>query len=167
MSFEPTIRQITFEYTAYSQGSKFAVFHLGTAAFENASRALLRAVAPGTANDGRAEFQGVYTSLLRAHLSFPEEDLALLELVRLVRNTIHNEGLHRPPSDKPASVSYLGVTYDFPESGPVEFATWGFVLDRIANLVDLLDRMIQSPRVWAHSAHIPAPWAETLPPSAP
>jgi len=164
---EPSIRQVAFEYTAYSQGSKFGVFHLGAAAFENTTRALLRAVAPGAANDARAEFQGVYTRLLRTHLAFPDEDLQLLELVRLVRNTIHNEGLHRPPSAKPASVSYRGVAYVFPESGPVEFATWLFVVDRVSDLADLLDRVIQSETVRAHTAHIPAPWAEILPPSAP
>src|SRR5690606_35296236 len=102
-------------------------FHLATASFENAVRSLLRAVAPGAAKNGRAEFKSVCECLFRTHLRFPEVDLALLELVRLTRNTIHNEGLHSPPNGMPAAVEYKGVTYDFPTGGPVEFVTWQFV----------------------------------------
>ena len=163
---KPSIRQVTFEYTAYSQGTKFGAFHLASAVFENATRALLRAIAPGAANDSRAEFPSAYTHLLRTQLTFPDEDFRLLELVRLVRNTIHNEGVHRPPSGKPAAVIHRGVTYAFPDSGPVDFATWAFVLDLIADLADLLDRIVQAPALSAHTQHIPAPWAEILPPSA-
>lgn len=161
-----SIKRVTFEYTAYSQGSKFGALHLAAGAFENATRALLRAIAPGAANDARAEFQGVYTALLRSHLVFPDDDVQLLELIRLTRNTIHNEGVHRPPSGKPAAVVYRGVTYEFTESAPVEFVTWNFVLEAIADLVDLLDRVVEAPLVRSHRAVIPAPWASLPAPSA-
>lgn len=162
----PSLREITFEYTAYTQGSKFGVFHLASASFENVLRALLRAIAPGAANDGRAEFKSVYECLLRTHLRFPDDDLALLELLRLTRNTIHNEGQHRPPGAKSASVKYRGVTYAFPESGNIEFVTWHFVIQRIGDLVELLDRIVRAEPLWGHRGHILADWADVLPRSA-
>lgn len=163
---QPSIREITLEYTAYSQGSKFGLFHLVASSFETTIRSLLRAVAPGVANDGRAEFKRVYDSLIRAHLGFPKEDTALLDLVRLIRNTIHNEGLHRPPSSYAATVLFRGVRYEFLDSSSITFVTWEFVLDRIADLSELLDRVVRSDAIWYHPAHIPADWAEVLPRSS-
>ncbi|MBK7350627.1 MAG: hypothetical protein IPI92_12245 [Gemmatimonadetes bacterium] len=160
------MRQVEFEYTAYSQGSKFGAFHLATAAFENSVRSLLRHLDPTAANNSRAEFKGVYECLLRTHLHLPERDLTLCDLMRLVRNTIHNEGVHRPPNTLPATISYDGVTYEFTDSTPLEFVTWQFVLSRIANLIELLDRAIRTEPLWSASGHIEAAWAAPAPDSA-
>jgi hypothetical protein len=157
---------MALEFTAYTECSKFAVFHVAMSTFECAFRSFLRALSPGTANDARAEFKSIYESLLRTQLSFPEEDLSLLELVRLIRNTVHNEGLHKPAGKKSVDISFRGHTYSFTESAPIEFVTWHFVLERLADLIDLQDRVIRSPQLWNRAERIPADWAEILPPSA-
>lgn len=159
----PSIRQITFEFTAYSQCSKFATFHLALSAVENSQRSFLRALAPTAANESRAEYKSVYDCLLRTHLAAPERDLVLLDLLRLIRNTIHNEGVHRPPSGKPIALVLDGVEYEFQDDVPIEFVTWRFVLDRVRDLVELQDRTVRRAPLWELAAHLPDASAEVLP----
>jgi hypothetical protein len=101
----------------------------------------------------------------RTHLKAPEEDLALLDLLRNIRNTIHNEGVHRPPRTSSAIVSYQGTEYRFEDGKPVEFVTWSFVLDRINDLVSLQDRIVRHPLLAGCGEHIPDASAEVLPPT--
>jgi hypothetical protein len=162
----PSLKDIRLEFTAYTQGAKFGVYHLATSTFENALRAFLRALSPKAANGARAELKSVYDSLLKAHLRFPDDDLQLLDLVRLVRNTLHNTGVHRPPNRRSVTVLFRGDRYEFPDSGPIEFVTWPFVVDRIGDLVDLLDRVVNSHEVSSHTARIPADWATVYAPRA-
>lgn len=164
--FRPSIREVSFEYMAFSEGAKFGVFHLASGSIENALRSFLRAIAPGVANDARAEFKSVYDSLLKTQLQSRDDDLALLDLVRLVRNTIHNSGVHRQPSRQTVKAAFRGIAYEFPESGPIEFVTWQFVLERVADYCDLLDRVIRHPRIWSHGGKIAADWAEVYRPPA-
>lgn len=154
-------REAAFEYSAFSQGSKFGALHLGASSFENTLRCLLRAVAPGAASDARKEFQSVFVCLLQTHLGFPQEDIALLELVRLTRNTVHNSGLHRPPSGQSTDIVHQGREYRFVDGAPVEFVTWAFVLDRLRDLQSLLDRIVRAPAIWSHTGSLKAEWAES------
>jgi len=159
----PPIRQVAFEFTAYSQCSKFATFHLALSAVENSHRSFLRALAPTAANGARAEFKSVCECLFRTHLGMQERDLALLDLLRLIRNTIHNEGVHRPRDSKPLTLTLDGVGYEFQDGVPIEFVTWRFVLDRLRDLVDVQDRAVRRPALWDLTAHIPDASAEVLP----
>jgi hypothetical protein len=157
-------RQIEFEIMAYSQCAKAGTFHVAFAAAENSHRSFLRALDPDAASAARGEYKNVYEALFRTHLRAPEDDLTLLDLLRLVRNTIHNEGVHRPRGIGRTDVVFRGVSYSFEDEKPIEFVTWGFVLDRLENLVDLHERAVHT-RILASLAYIPDASAEVLPPA--
>jgi len=162
----PSTRTVQFEYSAYSEISKFGIHHVAISCLENAFRCLLRAVAPGAAKDGRAEFRSIYESLLRTNLQFPEEDLAFMELLRLTRNTTHNLGIQKAPSARSETITLRGVQYVFTDGQPIEFVTWAFVLEQIEGMIDLLDRVLRSSLIANHKGAIPADWAVPLPPDA-
>ena len=153
-------RQVEFEFIAYSQGSKFGVFHLAASSVENTLRCLLRALAPEAAKGARGEFKAVYECLLRTHLHLPHDDLLLLDLVRLTRNTMHNAGVHLPPSRRSERLRFQDVDYDFGEATSLEFVTWRFVLDRIGDLQALLDRVVRADPLWTKPDAIAADWAD-------
>jgi len=67
---------------------------------ENKFRIFLRAIDPVACNGGTEAFESIYACLLRSKLSnLPPEAFELLELIRLVRNTIHNDGVYLHKKD--------------------------------------------------------------------
>jgi len=163
---QPPIRTVSFEFTAYTEISKFGIHHVSISCLENAFRCLLRAIAPSAAKNGRAEFKSIYESLLRSQLQFPDEDLAFMELLRLSRNTTHNLGIQKAPFARSETISVRGTEYAFTDGQPIEFVTWAFVLQQIRDMVELLDRVLNSPQISGYKGIIPAEWAVVLPPDA-
>jgi hypothetical protein len=155
----PPIRTVQFEFTAYTQCSKFATFHLSMSAMESSHRSFLRALDPNAARQATAEYKSIYECLLLTHLNLPVEDVTLLDFMRLIRNTIHNQGIHRPHSEKSLSISFQGVEYEFPHAQPIEFVTWSFVLDRLNDLIELQRRIVFSSPLRELSKVIPDPSA--------
>ena len=150
-----SITELHLEHAAYTQCTKFAIFHLSVSATENVIRALLRAVAPTACNEATAEFKSVYDCLLRTHLQLEDTWVRLLDLVRLVRNTVHNEGVHRPRRRADEAVDYRGTRYVFAAGAPIEFVTWSFVLDRLGELGQLLELAVNTRAVASYDGEIP------------
>lgn len=110
---------------------------------ENKFRIFLRAIDPLACSGGTEAFESIYTCLLRSKLSNPPpEAFELLELIRLVRNTIHNDGvyLHKKGSDD--VVTYKGVDYAFHNGKPIQFVTWEFLLMLATDLQNLFAEII-------------------------
>lgn len=144
----PSPGHITHEITVYSQSLKTALFHLYFSAIESSHRSFLRALAPKAAA-GAPGYEKVYKNLMVTLLDAPQDDRDLLDLLRLIRNTIHNEGVHRPPAGDDIR-TYKGVQYHFTYGAPLDFVTWRFVLDRARDLVVLQERAVQHPRLASH-----------------
>jgi len=106
---------------------------------ESGFRILLRSIDSGACNGGTAEFKSVYECLLKTKLtSTPTYSVELLDLLRYVRNTVHNNGVYYHKDGNDASVVYKGTTYNFLFSKPVDFVTWEFVLSLTEDVVKLL-----------------------------
>lgn len=106
---------------------------------ENTLRIFLRAIDPAACSGGTEAFDSIYACLLRSKLSIsPPEAFELLELVRLVRNTIHNDGVYRHKKGLDDAVTYKGVTYTFNNGKPINFVTWNFLLMIAEDIRDLL-----------------------------
>jgi hypothetical protein len=106
---------------------------------ESTFRLVLRAIDSGACDGGTAEFQSIYRVLLGTKLRVPRADWEpLLELWRLLRNTVHNNGVHFHRRGANAQVLYKGVSYDFAHGNPVEFASWPFLVSAAGGLLDLL-----------------------------
>jgi len=74
-------------------------------------RIIIRGVSPGAFKDGRGNFKDICKTLQSTNFSKYE---CLIELLRLVRNTIHNNGVYFPDKigdNRP--VTYRGITYNF------------------------------------------------------
>jgi hypothetical protein len=136
--------EIAVEFTGYSQCSKVAVFHLCFSAVENSHRSFLRALEPGTPKRGRGDYSAVYRRLLPL-LGAREADRQLLDLLRTIRNTLHNQGVHAPETGGSRKLTHAGVEYNFRDGAPLAFVTWQFVLDRAMDLVQLQERLIHHP----------------------
>jgi hypothetical protein len=106
---------------------RFAAVHGPFSALESDIRGFVHALDPTAGGGATAQFDGIARWLLaRATTAAPFQDF--VELIRLTRNTIHNNGVHRPVNGRDATVKYAGKTYEFRVGQPVDFVDWSFVL---------------------------------------
>ncbi|MFP5380459.1 MAG: hypothetical protein ACLGHP_12080, partial [Vicinamibacteria bacterium] len=114
---------------------------------ETTFRALLRTLDPQACSRGTAPFDGVAKCLLKTHLDQPPDALALVDLLREVRNTVHNNGIyfHRDWQDK--AVQFRGVTYNFQIGKSVDFVGGPFLVERLDDVRELLWAVVTHPNV--------------------
>ncbi len=129
-------------------------------AVESSLRLFLRALDSTACNGGISEFKSIYECLFKSKLaSNPREGIALLDLLRLVRNTIHNNGVYFHPSGNDASVIWKGNTYDFNQGKPVNFVTWEFLIKVSDALRQLLRAIVEDSNLQSITAEIPDPFS--------
>ncbi len=110
---------------------------------ESGFRILLRALDPAACIAGTAEFKSVYDCLLKSKVSStPKESIELMDLLRYIRNTIHNNGLYFSRSGTDEQVVYEGRSYTFVHGKSVDFVTWGLLISLVRNLVDLTAQVV-------------------------
>lgn len=117
------------------------------ATFENHVRIFLRVVDPTAGNDATSTFDSIYGALRKRLSPFPQETDELVKLMRLTRNTIHNNGVFYPTSRANDQVVYKGVTYEFHYGKPVNFVRWEWLFDRFEDIWKLLSHIVRDPLI--------------------
>lgn len=96
---------------------------------EHSFRCILKQLDPQTR---AADFSAIYASLLRQNNPYlqspPPDSLATLDLLRLIRNTIHNSWAHYPESGENREVPFKGATYSFIVGKKLDFVSWDLLL---------------------------------------
>lgn len=95
----------------YALMINFFSFHATAVATEETCRAIIRADEQLFRVASTAPFQTIYQRLLKVTDCRSYEPL--FDLLRLTRNTIHTNGVHRPSNGSDAVVTYGGRTFDF------------------------------------------------------
>jgi hypothetical protein len=97
----------------------YSTFILLFSSLESSTRNIVRAAYPNQFNDGRANLRDIYKRLLGSNFSTYEE---LLELLRLGRNTMHNNGVYFPETvGDNRHPKYKNKTYDFIDGQVVQY----------------------------------------------
>jgi hypothetical protein len=118
-------------------------------AIESSLRSLLRALNSTTANNGTAEFKAIYDSLIRTELTLQraQDWVNMLDLFRLIRNALHNNGVYFHKSGTDIEVTYRGISYRFKHGQKINFIYWGLCLSLLDDSIELLKAMQADVRV--------------------
>lgn len=137
---------------AYVQGIFLAI--------ESSLRIFLRAIDPSACNSGMAEFKSIYECLFKSKLSaIPTDGIELLDLLRLIRNTIHNNGVYFHPSGNDVSITWSEETFEFKQGVPVDFVTWEFLIRVSEALRQLLREVVEDTNLKGISVEINDPFS--------
>ena len=129
---------------------------------ENKFRIFLRAIDPIACSGSTEALESIYACLLRSKLSnSPPEAFELLELIRLVRNTIHNDGIYLHKKGLDDVVTYKGVDYAFYHGKPINFVTWEFLLMIAADIQNLFAVVVSDKVIAEIDVHIIDPTFHT------
>jgi hypothetical protein len=121
---------------------KVGFVHAMFSSIESSLRLFLRALDPIACNGGMAEFKSIYDCLFSSKLAIaPADGTQLLDLLRLVRNTIHNNGVYFNPRGGNVTLSWQGQTFEFRQGTPVDFVTWEFLI-RVSDSLRVLLRQV-------------------------
>lgn len=108
---------------------------------ESSFRIYMRTLDPTACNNGRAEFQSIYRCLLKI-LNLQTSNLELLDLLRNIRNTMHNNGLFFPSNDTNQTVTYKGTSYNFEVGKPNDFVKTELIVELIPDLITLIESVV-------------------------
>ena len=109
---------------------------------ESSFRVYVRAIDPSACSNGTTEFKNIYTWLLnKTNL---QENVALLDLLRNVRNTIHNNGTFLPSNGQSQTVLYKECSYVFNSGEAISFMTIELILLLIVDLIELIENIVIS-----------------------
>jgi hypothetical protein len=117
--------------------------------FESGVRRIVRALNPTACSGGAVEFKSIYEWLfacLRRHgWNYPAGNpSAFLDLYRIFRNTLHNNGAFYPPSGRDQEITWRGTTYHFQYATVPGFYGWEFNLLLLRELVSLNHAIMSS-----------------------
>lgn len=106
-------------------------------------RIYLRELDPNACNKGTAEFKSIYISI------FKKLDLHILEfldLLRHIRNTIHNNGVYFHQDGQNKAVPYKGKQYMFDIGKPVKFrgGILNFLLGIMPDILIMIEDVVYS-----------------------
>jgi hypothetical protein len=121
---------------------KYTVMHKLFGDIENSFRQLLRKIDPSVASNATDSIDSVFGALISRIGNKPADSDELLKLLRLSRNTIHNNGVFYPKSQTDAEVVYKGNPYHFTHGKPINFVNWNFLIDRIDDVRQLFTAVI-------------------------
>ena len=125
------------------------LFHAVFSVLESSLRTMVRRVEPTACRGGTANFQRVY-SWVTARAERTSAD-PLFNLLRMVRNTIHNNGSFYSPDGKDESVIHDGKSFVFRHGCAADFRDWGFgnawefTLPILVRLCDEVVLIVESP----------------------
>jgi len=140
--------------------TKIGLTQFAFSTVESGLRVLLKAIDPQACHQGTAEFKNIYECLLRSKLtSLPADSIELLDLFRLVRNTVHNNGVFFHKSGQNATAIYKGKTYQFQQGMAINFTGFDFVISLTSDIVNLLVDVINDPAISGISGEITDPFA--------
>jgi len=115
-------------------------------AFESSFRLYVRAIDANACGQGRGNFKPIYDWLFK-RLSC-RQWTSLVDFWRLIRNTVHNNGVYWHPGSKEEEVAFEGRKYSFRNGQPVE-CTWEAAVRMAELLPDMLQDVTTAPELIA------------------
>jgi hypothetical protein len=115
--------------------------------YETALRLFVRGIDPAACGGAAIEFKRIYDWLFQRlnlqHLT------TLFDLLRMLRNTIHNNGIYISRNATDASVTYKGKQYDFVHRHRIDFVTWDLIVELYEDVADALVQIVEAPELAA------------------
>lgn len=136
------------------------LFHSIFSVLEAGMRVMIRHVAPGKFRDGTGSFRDIYVHVLDQ--AERKDSEAFFDVLRLLRNTIHNNGTYFSPNGRDEVVQFDGRTFEFRHGRVVDFRSWGFdnaysfSLPALVHLAGEMVAIVESPH-FAAPTSVPDP----------
>jgi len=120
--------------------TKMGFLQFTFSSIESSFRLIVKNIDPTACSNGTAEFKSIY-SFLFTKIGLQKWE-PLLDLLRCIRNTIHNNGVYFHRSGNNETITYKGVNYSFVIGMPVDFVNWEFLISMMKDINDMLCEVV-------------------------
>lgn len=114
---------------------------------ESSLRIFVKKLDPTACSNGTSEVQSIYNWLLK-QLGLQKYE-TLLELFRLIRNCMHNNGIFTPKNGQDVPITYKEQDFKFKKGEQILFVTFDFLILLSYDLREMLEDIIKSPKLSA------------------
>ena len=128
------------EYDAFTKIGTVQIMMLG---LDSSFRLYVRTLDSSACNGGTSEFQGVFQWLFK-RLSVDPAWTGHVEIIRMIRNTVHNNGVYYHKDGKDREMQYANKTYKFQLGKHIGFVTWELLINWLELNLDLLKLIVES-----------------------
>jgi hypothetical protein len=130
---------------------RFGFFLFLLSNIEHGLRAIQPRIVKGIDVHSQKPFEQVYRSLFNAVLAPARatELGTLYDLLRTMRNTLHNNGVYSPHNQKDVAFSVAGQAYEFRVNRRVEYFGWEYFIRWLGPIREGLADLIDAPAVLA------------------
>jgi len=97
---------------------------------EETLRSVVRSIDSTACNGGTSNFESIYTYLLK--VTKKQQYLDLFNFHRLIRNTIHTNGVFRPTNNQDKSITFLDKQYNFVCGEKINFQSYELLLNLVS-----------------------------------
>jgi hypothetical protein len=155
----PSLRvRISQEYNMFL---KMGLAHFLFSVVESSYRLFLRAIDAQACLGSTGAFRSVYVCLL-SRVGLDAKWTNFMEFWRLIRNSIHTNGMHLPSNERDQDVEFEGVVYHFRSGQPVDCATWDNLFTIVERTAEMLKDVVTSDAL-SVVPHIEDPFAGPRP----
>lgn len=131
----------------FDQIMLLTLVHCSFSAIESSLRIFMRTIDATVSNNSTGDFINIYPHLLNTLSLKQHKDV--LDLFRLIRNTVHNNGVYMHKSKSSETAHYRGNTYAFTQGLPTDYGDpyAMMILNIIPDVIDMLKDIINSPQL--------------------
>lgn len=141
----------------YTEFSKIGLIQATFSSIESSIRLVLRRFSPDTYKRLRVDFRHICYFLIDEFMREERQHYrAVTDIMRLIRNTVHNNGVFSPKSGRDVRIWYRDELYVFQAEQVVNFAEWELLLQIIVDFGEFIRRVMTQPEIIA-LAHIEDP----------
>ncbi|MGA9193075.1 MAG: hypothetical protein WBZ24_15200 [Anaerolineales bacterium] len=81
----------------------------------------------------------------------------VVDFLRLIRNTVHNNGVHRPlkRAEKRVEIEYKGANFEFKDGERLDFVSWDLLLDIAGDIRELIFHLAHDKAISSIASLIP------------
>ena len=136
-------------YGEFGTFLKIGIIQVTVSNLETWVKQLLYELDPSTKNIKK--FHSAWESLIRKNdprlTSVPANAETIFRLWTLIRNTIHWNGFYVPEKERPQTIEYRGVSYEFRVGVQLSFLSWDFLDTVLADTESLVASIVSDPEV--------------------
>jgi hypothetical protein len=133
----------------FDRTTKIGFLQTEFSAIETAFRTYVKAIDPTACSNGTANFDSIYSWLFKCLGLLGRGFDNLLDLLREIRNTVHNNGVYfsSKPNRQNITISYKGKDYHFDTGQGIAFGTWEFYFSLVPDVVQMVIDIVESDEV--------------------
>jgi hypothetical protein len=134
--------QIEDRLNEYDKYLRFSYFQHMISQMECGIRVIMRHIDHTKYYSKKEPFNNIY-KFICVFLHFTKHD-DFFKLIRFIRNSIHNNGLHFPDNNRSEEIEYRGKRILFENEKPVTFASWINLYDITEDIISVFKEIFET-----------------------